>query len=338
MASKGNDEANDLMDLATKIMATRGNDEANGLIALAIKIMAARGNDEANDVVDLAIKDAKKAKITEIVLSNLGHSPRPYLDDGHWSQLDKKITEMSHLKRTRKSKPHRNNLWVYLTSAEWMNWYHTFFQAVIGVASIGAGFTFSVIVSPLQDPSNSDGKPDEQKLNYIQLCLSISWLLFVFSLAWASLAALIISMNKTKVMEIFDRAKWDTTYREDNRDTTYREDNRDTTYREDNQDSTYREDNGDSTYREDNRDSTYREDNRDSTYREDDRDSTYREDKLLTVALATATLIAILLPMMAFGASAEAVRAYQCRTGLAAIVLLALVAFVSIVLLLALHS
>jgi hypothetical protein len=233
--------------------------------------MASTVNDDAKDLIDLAIKDAVRAKITEIVFSNLGHSPRPYLNDEHWERLKEEIERMWHRDRTPGSQPHEDNLWVYLTSAEWMNWYYTFFQAVIGVASIAAGFTFSVIVSPLEPPpsTNLDGQiPPEaeqtRQLNHVRRCLSISWLLFVLSLAWASSAALTINNNKTRVMEIFDRANWDRLYR--------------------------------------------------------------GLHNPLMLALSTATLVGILLPVMAFGASAEAVRAYQGGTGLAAIVLLALVA------------
>jgi hypothetical protein len=48
--------------------------------------MASTVNDDAKDLIDLAIKDAVRAKITEIVFSNLGHSPRPYLNDEHWER------------------------------------------------------------------------------------------------------------------------------------------------------------------------------------------------------------------------------------------------------------
>ncbi|KAL4767031.1 hypothetical protein BDW60DRAFT_165003 [Aspergillus nidulans var. acristatus] len=235
-------------------------------------------NDEANDPVESAINDAIKAKITNIVLLNVGHSPVPYLKDKHRKQLLKEIEKMRQQDRELEEQSDEDTFEVYLTSAEWMNWYNTFFTAVIGVASIGAGFTFSTILTQLDPPSNTGDNPAEQKLqlNHIRLCLSISWLLFVLTLVWASSAALIISINKMMVMEILDRSNWDSQYR--------------------------------------------------------------RSYCWLTVALSRTTIIATLLPMVAIGAAAEAVRAYHSQTGLAAIVLLAFFAFASVVLLVAQNS
>ena len=92
---------------------------------------------------------------------------------------------------------------VYLTADEWMSWYDKLFQALIGVATLGAGFTFTIITSAIDKPH--DGIDTE----YVRRCVSVSWLLFVASLGCTSLAALFLSVNKRTIIRSIDEGdKW----------------------------------------------------------------------------------------------------------------------------------
>jgi hypothetical protein len=92
---------------------------------------------------------------------------------------------------------------VYLTSGEWISWYDKLYQALIGVATLGAGFTFTVITSDIAKPRGGI------KEEYVRRCVSVSWLLFVASLGCTSFAALFLSVNKSTFIQSFDRGdKW----------------------------------------------------------------------------------------------------------------------------------
>lgn len=92
---------------------------------------------------------------------------------------------------------------VYLTGDEWMSWYDKLFQALIGVATLGAGFTFTIITSGIDNPH---GRIDTE---YVRRCVSVSWLLFVASLGCTSLAALFLSVNKRTFVRSIDKGdKW----------------------------------------------------------------------------------------------------------------------------------
>lgn len=233
--------------------------------------MAGKAGSDLTGIIDLAFEDAIKSKLTEIICANLGHGTGPYVKDDQWKTLRDKIDSEGERQKNRTSTDDENALWVYLTSEEWMTWYDRFFQAVIGVATLGAGFTFSVIVSSLEIPNVLVDDQAEQKrqVDRIRFYLSLSWLLFVLSLSWASFAAQIMDVNKRMFMNSIDRANWDTSYR-----------------------------------------------------------GLRNRPWLFST---TATLIAQLLPIAAFWASASAVKAYQYRTGLAAIIILANIAFILIV-------
>lgn len=69
---------------------------------------------------------------------------------------------------------------------------------VIGTATLGAGFTFQNIITPLQIPTDQG---NDRFKGDIQQILSISWLLFILALASAGTFASIIGYGKMKAEE-----------------------------------------------------------------------------------------------------------------------------------------
>lgn len=45
---------------------------------------------------------------------------------------------------------------VYLTPQQWLDWYSQLFSATIAIATLGAGFTFSLIFPSLESPAVGD--------------------------------------------------------------------------------------------------------------------------------------------------------------------------------------
>ncbi len=85
---------------------------------------------------------------------------------------------------------------VYMTCEQWMKWYNRLCQAVAGIATLGAGFTFTVMVSELADPDAATAAASLAKKKRVRFCLALSWVLFVLSLAFASFAALLFNANR----------------------------------------------------------------------------------------------------------------------------------------------
>lgn len=83
---------------------------------------------------------------------------------------------------------------IYMTAKQWMDWYDKLCQAVGGIATLGAGFTFTVIVTQLAEPDPNH--PNGSKVKHVRFCLALSWVLFVLSLACASFAALVFNANR----------------------------------------------------------------------------------------------------------------------------------------------
>jgi hypothetical protein len=132
------------------------------------------------------------------------HSPaNPSVHLSDQPQTFKSLEEyvMRNLHTVLKAKQEKKS--VYLTSGEWMSWYDKLYQALIGVATLGAGFTFTVITSDITKPSDGVNK------EYVRRCVSVSWLLFIASLGCTSFAALFLSVNKSTFIQSLDRGdKW----------------------------------------------------------------------------------------------------------------------------------
>lgn len=64
-----------------------------------------------------------------------------------------------------------------------MKWFDKFFSAVLAIGTLGAGFTFSVIFSNLEDLK------DTVDTNAVRHFLIVAWLLFVLAVAIASVSA-----------------------------------------------------------------------------------------------------------------------------------------------------
>ncbi|KAK5311783.1 hypothetical protein LTR70_008577 [Exophiala xenobiotica] len=96
----------------------------------------------------------------------------------------------------------QNHPFVYLTPQQWLDWYSQLYSATIAIATLGAGFTFSLIFSSLESPADGDTQ-------YVRRCIMTSWMLFVLGLGWSSFCALMVSVNRTKMLEeLASGKKW----------------------------------------------------------------------------------------------------------------------------------
>jgi hypothetical protein len=102
---------------------------------------------------------------------------------------------------------------IYLTAGQWMEWYDKLCQAVGGIATLGAGFTFTVIVSELAPPDPDDEA--QGKKDHVRFCLALSWVLFVISLAFASFAGLLFNANRRWFTDDLKLSVSDQVYREE---------------------------------------------------------------------------------------------------------------------------
>lgn len=137
------------------------------------------------DEIDDLWKNLVSAEVQKQVNQNLLQTAA-----GIWleSEINTKLRSVIVSKRT--------GNFIYLTPQQWLDWYAQLFSAIIGIAVLGAGFTFGLIFSELQTPSKND------KL-YVRRCIAASWMLFVLSLGWASLTALVLSVNRTFALKRF---------------------------------------------------------------------------------------------------------------------------------------
>jgi hypothetical protein len=158
-------------------------------------------NDDEQQV-DKAFDDVIKAKVTEIITARLGNSVHSYINKTQQFKLIGRINELSWA-RDAENADSEEYLRVYLTTEEWINWYDKLLQAIIGVSTLGAGFAFAVIMSGTDARDKAD-----KSLQNVRYFMSISWLLFVLSLGWASFTTLIINVNKRWFMYNFDRVLW----------------------------------------------------------------------------------------------------------------------------------
>jgi hypothetical protein len=77
-------------------------------------------------------------------------------------------------------------------------WFKAFFQIVIALSTLGASVTFNYILSEVKDPKFLWSKPQ------IQVYLSISWLLFLLALAFASLASTLLNFFQGHAVRDWD--------------------------------------------------------------------------------------------------------------------------------------
>ena len=91
-----------------------------------------------------------------------------------------------------------------MDATEWLEWYTQLFGAVVGIASLGAGFVFTIIFSGIEAPVHS-ADPDTAK-EYIRTCLAAAWLLFVAAIGWTTFVALLMSVNKNSILEKINAA------------------------------------------------------------------------------------------------------------------------------------
>lgn len=82
-------------------------------------------------------------------------------------------------------------------------WFDTLFKAIIGISTLGAGFTFGTIfgdIGPNVPPPNFD--PD-----HVRRCLAACWLLFVLALAVASFAGTLLALDKDWIKRAQDEGR-----------------------------------------------------------------------------------------------------------------------------------
>ncbi|KAK5939503.1 hypothetical protein PMZ80_007881 [Knufia obscura] len=148
------------------------------------------------DDVEEIWKALVSAKINSLVFQT--RPPPRQLNPDHDTLLESEVNrKLDEVFRSR-----RNPEFIYLRPQQWLDWYGQLFSAVIGIAVLGAGFTFSLIFSSLEQPF----KHNEA---YVRKCIAASWMLFVLSLGWASFLALLVSVNRTRTLkEIASKENW----------------------------------------------------------------------------------------------------------------------------------
>ena len=137
----------------------------------------------------------KKARVS-------GHTQRD--DDSLWveDQATEKLRDMIDFKRDKLNRPS-----TYLTPQQWLDWYSQLLSATIAIATLGAGFTFTLIFSALDRPRSTETQADD--IVYVRTCIAASWMLFVLSLGWSSFVALIVSVNRTAALrELGTDKRW----------------------------------------------------------------------------------------------------------------------------------
>lgn len=206
---------------------------------------------------------------------------------------------------------------IYMTAKQWMDWYDKLCQAVGGIATLGAGFTFTVIVTQLAEPDPDH--PNGTKAKHVRFCLALSWVLFVLSLACASFAALIFNANRRWFTDDLKMCVMDQVYRNEMWDRWVALDREEKRGRlgwlEDsgNAGATCLENAGGGTRQR----NGYRDNYGEPSY------SWFRSQQGFISAMMVLTLE--LLPLSAFIASAEAVRAYENTLGWTIIALMILI-------------
>ncbi|ERF75677.1 hypothetical protein EPUS_08631 [Endocarpon pusillum Z07020] len=78
------------------------------------------------------------------------------------------------------------------------SWFKAFFQIVIALSTLGASVSFNFILSDIKEPKFMWSKPQ------IQVYLSISWLLFLLALAFASLASTLLNFFQGHAVRDWD--------------------------------------------------------------------------------------------------------------------------------------
>ena len=80
----------------------------------------------------------------------------------------------------------------------WLDgWFDGYLTAIIGVSVFGGQITFSVALSDLPDPADIIPSPFFQR-QMVRTFVTVSWLLFMFTLAIALFAKMIFSENTTR--------------------------------------------------------------------------------------------------------------------------------------------
>lgn len=84
---------------------------------------------------------------------------------------------------------------------DWVQWYQQFFNAVIGISVLGAGFTFGVVFNDFD--ANQDPRA----------ALGAAWMLFVVSIGITSGASLLVHVHKSDIakameLEMTGKKRW----------------------------------------------------------------------------------------------------------------------------------
>ena len=102
----------------------------------------------------------------------------------------------------------RNSLWTPETpnpmsgviDEHTRSWFDGLFQGVIAIATLGAGFTFSVIVDPAEPTYDREFGRER-----VRFCLAISWLLFILALGCAAGGASLFKFHQVITWSV---ARW----------------------------------------------------------------------------------------------------------------------------------
>lgn len=80
-----------------------------------------------------------------------------------------------------------------------VEWFIKFFDNIIIIASLGAGFSFSIIVSDPADPPGKKRWP--LKSGDVRFYLAISWALFVFAIGGAVAGSQVFQFYQTSIIK-----------------------------------------------------------------------------------------------------------------------------------------
>lgn len=79
-----------------------------------------------------------------------------------------------------------------------MKWFDSLFAAVIGISSLGAGFTFSLIFSDPAVPLNQIGRDEDEFKEHIRFLLALSWVFFIAAIGLASGSSLLFNAENMR--------------------------------------------------------------------------------------------------------------------------------------------
>lgn len=86
-----------------------------------------------------------------------------------------------------------------------LTWFDKLFQVVIGIGTLGASFTFTVILAPISKTKNPEISPDQ-----VDHYVALSWLFFVLAVASASSFSVSFYFGQNLITKGYNNHWWST--------------------------------------------------------------------------------------------------------------------------------